>query len=66
MKTLEQILQEYFGANKVFLKSGTFSNSGMKAYVKLDRLLLDLSLLGISIDYNKVIKELDRIEHEVY
>lgn len=65
MKSLEEILQEYFGCKgDAFNKDGRFSDEGICAYDKLERLIYYLSCLGIGIDYDKVITELDKIEYE--
>lgn len=61
MKSLEEILQEYFGCkSKAFLKNGSFSCAGMKAYLKLERLIQDLSSLGL-LNYDKVMDEIEEI-----
>ena len=74
-KTLEDILQEYFGCKgNAFLKKpreiydGTceyFTKSGSEAYGRLESLLEDLARLGafegLKIDSGDIIENLDEI-----
>lgn len=75
MKSLDEILQEYFNCNKPFLKKRKLiptidgeryeylTQSGARAYGKLTDLLYDLAALGvISLSVaNDAVEELDSI-----
>jgi len=59
MKSMEEILQEYFGCKKPFKKNETLSISGEMAYARLIGLLQDIDdLLGT--DY--VAKNIDKLD----
>jgi len=71
MRTLDEILQEYFGCKgKAFLKTPRkinedsyeyFTKSGAKAYEKLCFLLDDLQNLGVIEDAEDIVEQLDSI-----
>lgn len=74
MKTLEEILQEYFNCKKPFLKHPyfdekerapiTFTQRGSAAYSQLISLLYDISdLTGIGVEH--IIDQLDSISSEL-
>ena len=67
MKTLEEILQEYFGCKKPFRKdNGDLTKAGSQAYSKLTTLLYDIAKLTETNDeINEVVETLDIIiSHE--
>ena len=75
MKTLEEILQKYFGCNKPFLKNPKplgdgfyefLTTAGGKAYQKLTGLLEDLEALGVIEDAAGSIEVLDSIVRDEY
>lgn len=59
-KTLEEVLQDYFGCKKVFTKTGELTVAGNKAYNKLIELMYDLQSLGLPIG-ERIDDELDSI-----
>lgn len=74
MKTLEEILQEYFNCKKPFLKNPyyddkelspvVFTESGSRAYSELIGLLYDVSHVT-GIDVNDIVDQLDSIASEL-
>lgn len=69
MKTLEEILQEYFKCSKPFKKNGKLSVRGSVAYEKLTSLIYDLNGLDCMPlkDANDIVDTLDYIvRSEVY
>lgn len=60
-KTLEEILQTYFGCKVPFRKNGEFTTSGEKAYEKLANLLDDLQDLKVIKSSASCMKVLDEI-----
>lgn len=74
MKTLEDILAEYFGCKKPFLKTPKncgdfteyFTAQGGKAYGKLTQLLYDVgALTEHSHVINDIVETLDNIVNEI-
>jgi hypothetical protein len=65
MKTLEEILQEYFNCKKPFKKNEKLSESGWKAYGKLTKLIHDLGTLGVIKSADNVVESLDYITEEI-
>ena len=61
MKTLEEILQEYFNCKHPFKKDGDLSESGLNAYKKLTDLLYDLEALEVIEDADDAVETLDYI-----
>ena len=61
MRTLEDILVDYFGCNEPFDSNGEFTNDGYKSYNKLLNLIYDLFALGIITTYDEAVRELDNI-----
>jgi hypothetical protein len=73
MKSLEEILQEYFGCKgkNPFLKNPRklnddgdyeyFTKAGAAAYGKLTALIEDLEGIGVLLDAEGIIDELDQI-----
>jgi len=78
MKALDEILKEYFGCNKPFLKNPTiecidydgekhynyFTKTGSRAYSQLIGLIYDLESLGVLHGANGIIEKLDEIVRE--
>lgn len=65
MKALDEILIEYLGAkHPVFNETGHLSDEGYKAYDKLESLLKDLNGIGISINADKIMNQIDDIINE--
>ena len=60
-RTLEEILQTYFGCKVPFRKDGEFTTSGEKAYDKLTNLLDDLQDLEVIKSSASCMKVLDEI-----
>lgn len=65
MKTLEEILQEYFNCKKPFNKNEKLSVSGWSAYGKLTKLIYDLGTLGVIENTDDVVESLDYIVEEI-
>ena len=63
-KTLEEILQTYFGCKVPFRKDGEFTTTGIEAYKKLEDLLQDLHALGVIPSASDAVRKLDEITHE--
>lgn len=63
-KTLEEILQTYFGCKVPFRKDGEFTTTGIEAYKKLEDLLNDLYALGVIPSASDAVRKLDEITHE--
>jgi hypothetical protein len=63
-RTLEEILQTYFGCKVPFRKDGEFTTTGIKAYKKLEDLLQDLHALGVIPSASDAVRKLDEITHE--
>ena len=63
-KTLEEILQTYFGCKVPFRKDGELTTTGVKAYKKLEDLLNDLYALGVIPSVSDAVRKLDEITHE--
>lgn len=67
MKTLEEILQHYFGCNgDAFNEDGSLTEAGEKAYFELDNLLQDLSVLEIIPNADKAIRVVNEIIEHSY
>ncbi len=65
MKVLDEILIEYLGAKPpVFNETGQLSEDGYEAYDKLESLLNDLNGIGISINADKIMNQIDNIINE--
>lgn len=60
-RTLEEILQTYFGCKVPFRKNGEFTTSGAAAYAKLEKLLDDLQGLEVIKSSASCMKVLDEI-----
>ena len=56
---IEYILKEHFGIDKVCFKSGKFTKQGGRAYDNLVSLIQHLALLGVTIDTQEVIRQLE-------
>jgi hypothetical protein len=63
-RTLEEILQTYFGCKVPFRKDGEFTTTGIEAYKKLEDLLQDLHALGVIPSASDAVRKLDEITHE--
>lgn len=61
MKTIEQILQVYYGCSVPFRLDGSLTSTGEDAYHKLCNLLNDLGNIGIIHDAPESISKLDAI-----
>ena len=67
MKTLEEILIEYFGAKSpVFNETDKLTESGRSAYKKLEHLINDLNGLCLGISPDKVMNQIDEIINNSY
>ena len=64
-RTLEEVLQHFFGCKKPFAKNGDFTAQGSKAYGKLVELLYNVGILA-ETDMNDIIESLDYIVTEKY
>ena len=60
-RTLEEILQTYFGCKVPFRKDGELTTTGVKAYKKLEDLLNDLASLGVIPSASQAVRVLDEI-----
>ena len=60
-KTLEEILQTYFGCKVPFRKDGEFTTTGIEAYKKLEDLLNDLEGLRVIPSASQAVRVLDEI-----
>lgn len=60
-KTLEEILQTYFGCKVAFRKDGEFTTTGIEAYKKLEDLLNDLESLRVIPSASQAVRVLDEI-----
>lgn len=60
-KTLEEILQTYFGCKVPFRKDGELTTTGVKAYNKLEELLCDLEWLKVIRSSDQAMRVLDEI-----
>ena len=75
MKTLEELLQEYFGCEKPFIGSPdceneeeceiAFTEEGLEAYDKLIQLVYDIHALVGSQEANKMVDVIDSITREM-
>ena len=75
MKTLEDLLQEYFGCEKPFIGSTdcdneeecviAFTEEGLEAYDKLIQLVYDIHALVGSGEANKMVDMIDSITREM-
>lgn len=75
MKTLEELLQEYFGCEKPFIGSTdcdngeecviAFTEEGLEAYDKLIQLVYDIHALVGSGEANKMVDMIDSITREM-
>lgn len=75
MKTLEELLQEYFGCEKPFIGSTdcdneeecviAFTEEGLEAYDKLIQLVYDIHALVGSGEANKIVDMIDSITREM-
>ena len=65
MKTLEEILRDYFGCAKPFKKNGCFTYRGANAYNKLIALVDSVGALT-NISTTKIVRALDEITNENY
>lgn len=68
-KTLEEILQFYFGCKCPFKKDGSMTQNGERAYRKLVSLIYDTkTLLGddVSFSADEIVNELDIICEQKY
>ena len=63
-RTLEEILQTYFGCKVAFRKDGEFTTTGIEAYKKLEELLNDLEGIGVIPSASNAVRILDEITHE--
>ena len=63
-RTLEEILQTYFGCKVPFRKDGEFTTTGIEAYKKLEELLNDLEGIGVIPSASNAVRILDEITHE--
>lgn len=63
-KTLEEILQTYFGCKVPFRKDGEMTTTGIKAYKRLEDLLNDLEGLKVIRSASQAMRVLDEITHE--
>ncbi len=59
-RTLEEILQHFFGCKKPFCKDGEMTQTGVRAYARLTELLYNISHLT-EIDVNDIVETLDNI-----
>lgn len=59
-RTLEEILQHFFGCKKPFRTDGAFTCKGSIAYGKLTELLYNIGNLT-EIDMNDIVETLDNI-----
>ena len=64
-RTLEEILQHFFGSKKPFRKDGEFTKAGSRAYAKLIELVYNVGWLT-NQDVNDTVDTLDLITHENY
>ena len=60
-RTLEEILQTYFGCKVPFRKDGEFTTTGIEAYKKLEELLNDLEGIGVIPSASQAVRVLDEI-----
>ena len=60
-KTLEEILQTYFGCSVPFRKDGELTTTGEKAMRKLEGLLADLEGIGVIPSACDAVRRLDEI-----
>lgn len=60
-KTLEEILQTYFGCKVAFRKDGEFTTTGIEAYKRLEDLLNDLEGLKVIRSASQAARVLDEI-----
>ena len=63
-KTLEEILQAYFGCSVPFRKDGDLTTTGITAYKKLEELLYDLEGIGVIPSASAAVRVLDEITHD--
>ena len=64
MKTLEELLM-IFGSKKPFDKNGGFTENGNKAYNRMQKFLMDISILT-EISTDDICRKLDEISNENY
>lgn len=60
-RTLEEILQTYFGCKVPFRKDGELTTTGVEAYKKLEELLHDLEGIGVIPSASNAVRILDEI-----
>lgn len=60
-KTLEEILQTYFGCKVPFRKDGELTTTGIEAYKRLEDLLNDLEGLKVIRSASQAVRVLDEI-----
>ena len=61
LKTLEEILQTYFGCKVPFRKDGELTTTGIEAYKRLEDLLNDLEGLKVIRSASQAVRVLDEI-----
>lgn len=66
MKTIEEILQQYFNCPTPFNEFGDMTEEGWAAYHKLDQLLFDIDILCGEHFHQIYSRELDEIIDEKY
>lgn len=66
MRTLEEILQHFFGCKKPFRKDGELTKRGEKAFQELESLCDDLRRLGVIEDDSDYKGQLYNILSEDY
>lgn len=66
MKSLEEILQQYFDCQTPFCEDGELTNAGIKAYQSLENLIHNLEMLGCftPMETNRCMRVLDEIIDE--